>query len=276
MAYFNELPNIDYISPFSDRTSNSDYITSKNIFSRAKVRNGILKNLTGFKPYYIKDGERPDTIAEKIYGDSELDWVILTTNNITNLNEQWPLENNTLYKYLLDKYGSEENLRGIHHYETVEVKDQYNRLVLSGGLEVDYGFARSFTTQEGKGIYTIPSFQSSNLSIEVKINLNQFLEIPRRDYDITIKVTDTQIKESKLYAQGRNQIYSINITNSLLPWPSGWGGTLNVTTRSGNLNVSLDDEIGSTYINLPRYLYDFIRKEENGTIITEFVFVPQS
>lgn len=272
MAYFNELPNIDYISPFSDRTSNSDYITSKNIFSRAKVRSDILKNLTGLKPYYVKDGERPDTIAEKIYGDSELDWVILTTNNITNLNDQWPLENNTLYKYLLDKYGSEENLRGIHHYETLELKDQYNRLVLSGGLEVDYGFSRSFTTQEGKGSYTIPSFQSSNLSTDVKINLNQFLEVS----DIKIKINDIQIQNSKLYVQGRSEIYNINITNSLLPWPSSWGGSISVTTRSGNVNIQISDEIGNTYVSLPRYLYDFVRREENGTIITELVFVPQS
>lgn len=276
MAYFNELPNVEYISPFSEKTSNNEYVLSKNIFSRAKITTSILKNVTGIEHYYIRDGERPDTIAEKIYGDAELDWVILITNNITNLNEQWPLDNNTLHNYLLDKYGSEEKLSEIHHYETLEIKDQYNRMVLDGGFEIDYGFSRSFTTEEGKGSYTLPSFQNSNLNTEVKINLNQFIEITGRESNKKIKITNIEIKKSTLNLSGRNQIYNINIDNSLLPWPSSWGGELNITTRTGNLNIQIDDEIGDTYINLPRYLYEFVRKEENNQVITEIVFVPQT
>lgn len=276
MAYFNELPNVEYISPFSEKTSNNEYVLSKNIFSRAKIPTSILKNVTGIEPYYIRDGERPDTIAEKIYGDAELDWIILITNNITNLNEQWPLDNNTLHNYLLDKYGSEEKLSEIHHYETLEIKDQYNRMVLNGGFEIDYGFSRSFTTEEGKGSYTLPSFQNSNLNTEVKINLNQFIEIAGRESNKKIKITNIEIKKSTLNLSGRNQIYNINIDNSLLPWPSSWGGELNITTRTGNLNIQIDDEIGDTYINLPRYLYEFVRREENNQVITEIVFVPQT
>lgn len=276
MSYFNELPNIEYISPFSDKTSNKDYVLSKNIFSRAKVKNNILNNITAFTPYYIKDGERPDIIANKAYNNSELDWVVLTTNNITNINEQWPLDNNSLYKYLLDKYGSEEALGEVHHYETIELKDQYNRVILDGGLQVDSGFTRTFLTEEGQGTYSLPQYQDSNLNKEVKINLNQVLEIPGRNFIGKIKINDIKIKSSSLFIQGRENSYEINITNTLSPWPASWGGSLNVKTRSGTVNVEIGDGIGDTYINIPDYLYKIVKKEVNGEIISELVFTPQA
>lgn len=277
MAYFNELPNIEYISPFEDSTSNSDYISSKNIFLRAKLRDTIKKIVSGFNDYYIKDGERPDTIAEEIYDDPELDWVILITNNITNINDQWPLDNNSFHNYLLDKYGSEENIYAVHHYETLEIKDQFNRTVLDEGFIVDYGFSRSFTTTEGSSTYTLPAYQDSNLSTTIKINLNQFLEVIGRNFSLKSKINDINITESTFYVYGRNTIYNININNTLTTWPSGWGGNLPVKLRNNqDFNFSIGDEIGNTYITLPPYLYELVRTEQDGQIDTNFVFLPQT
>lgn len=277
MAYFEELPNIEYISPFDDSNSNSDYVPSKNIFLRAKLREGIVKNVTSFEYYYIKDGERPDTIAEKAYDDPELDWVILTINNITNLNSQWPLDNLSFHKYLLEKYGSEEKIYDTHHYETLAIKDQYNRTILNQNYEVDPGFTRSFTTEEGKSFYNLSSYQDSNLSTTVSINLNQILDIVERYNNTKIKINDIKITNSTLSIPGRIENYNITLNNDLLSWPTGWGGNLPVTLRSGNIiNVSIGDELGDTYIPLPEYLYELTRTQIDRKINTQFKFIPQT
>ena len=118
MAYFNELPDISYpnLLPASSRIE--DRITVKNIFKRSKLRSDVDQTITAFNYYYVQESYRPDMVAEELYDDSELDWVILTSNNITNVRDQWPLSHNDLYNHILEKYGSEENTLGIHHYET--------------------------------------------------------------------------------------------------------------------------------------------------------------
>ena len=126
MAYFQELPNISYPSllPASNRVE--DRIVVKNIFKRSKLRTDVNQSITAFTYYQIREGYRPDMVAEEIYDDSELDWVVLTSNNITNIRDQWPLSHNELYNHILEKYGSEANILGVHHYETKKMVDEYN------------------------------------------------------------------------------------------------------------------------------------------------------
>ena len=140
MAYFNELPNISYPSLLPRSNKVEGRIEVKNIFKRAKLRDDVEQALTAFNYYQIEDGMRPDMVAQKLYDDPELDWVVLTSNNITNIRDQWPLSNNDLHDYMLEKYGSESMILGIHHYETKEILDEYNRVVIPAGLEVDIDF----------------------------------------------------------------------------------------------------------------------------------------
>ena len=140
MAYFEELPEISYISRLANSNRNEDRILVKNLFKRAKLRTDIESAITAFNYYQIEEGERPDTLAKKIYDNEELDWVILITNNITNIRDQWPLSNNDLNSYMLDKYGSQENIAQVHHYETKEIKDSSNRLIMKVGLVVGEEF----------------------------------------------------------------------------------------------------------------------------------------
>ena len=145
MAYFQELPNISQPSLLPRSNKVEDRVIVKNIFKRSKLRTDVDQAITAFNYYYVEDNQRPDVLAQELYGDSELDWVILTTNNITNVRDQWPLSHNDLYAYMLEKYGSESNILGIHHSETVKIVDEYNREILKGGLEVDVNFAFTFT-----------------------------------------------------------------------------------------------------------------------------------
>lgn len=140
MAYFNELPNLEIINRTSNRTSNDETIIVKNLFKRAKLREDIENVVTAFEYYNIEEDERPDQVAQKLYGDPELDWVVLIVNNIVNVQNDWPISKDSFDNYLLSKYGSTEELYKIRHYETIELKDSFGRVVLPAKLLVDESF----------------------------------------------------------------------------------------------------------------------------------------
>ena len=138
MSYFRELPDILYQSNLLHKVSSQEYIQIKNIFRRVKIQDWIQDNVQFFNKYTIRDGERPDTMAERLYGTSERDWIIILTAGITNIRNDWPLGNYDLYRYVEAKYGTD--LNAVHHYETIEVKDNLGRLILPGGQRVDQNF----------------------------------------------------------------------------------------------------------------------------------------
>ena len=156
MAYFREFPNINYVSLLPDRNKNEERILVKNIFKRAKLRSDIKFGITMFERYQVEENMRPEAIANRIYQDPELDWVILLVNNITNVRDQWPLSNNDLYNYMLDKYG-QTGLTDAHHYETVELKDSDGRIMLQGGLVVDDEFKFRYSVRKSNGDLTDPN-----------------------------------------------------------------------------------------------------------------------
>ena len=170
MAYFRELPNISFLSRLPNASTNEDYITVKNLFKRAKIRTDINNAITAFDYYQITDNQRPEVVASSLYGDPELDWVILITNNITNVRDQWPLSNNDLYNFMIDKYGSDESLSDIHHYETTEVKDEYDRLVVPSGLQVDSNFTVTYTKFNNTVSTISPVKQVTNYEYETNTN----------------------------------------------------------------------------------------------------------
>lgn len=142
-AYFRQVPNFDYVSRYPGETEISNYVTVKNLFKRGKLRDDIFQNLTFFDKYQIIGDERPDNVAVKFYEDATLDWLILLSNNILNIQTEWPLASNMFDAIMLEKYGSYEELySGIHHYETIQVKNSIGVTILPGGLRVpkDYYF----------------------------------------------------------------------------------------------------------------------------------------
>ena len=134
--YFNRLPNLEYPSLLKTRRTNNDTIRVKNLFRRVKVREDLFSNLTEFDKYQILGDDRPDTVAEEIYGNPNLDWVILMSNNIIDLKNEWPMTQYDLNMYLDDKY-TPEQLIDIHHYETLEFRDGKGRLIVPDGQIVD-------------------------------------------------------------------------------------------------------------------------------------------
>ncbi len=140
MGYFRELPNIRYQSFLNHKKSTKDFVDIKNIFRRTKLFDYLSNNVSLFNKYVIEDGDRPDTIAESLYNNAEFDYIVVLVAGITNITHQWPLQDFQMYDFALGKYGSEENMNAIHHYETYEIKDSENRLILPPNLIVDSSF----------------------------------------------------------------------------------------------------------------------------------------
>tara|TARA_B000000565_G_scaffold253476_1_gene230147 strand:- start:35 stop:694 length:660 start_codon:yes stop_codon:yes gene_type:complete len=170
MTYFRELPNISYVSLLPKQNRGDERIEVKNLFKRAKLRTDIDQSITAFDFYQIQDNERPDILAQRIYDDPELDWVILVTNNITSIRNQWPLSNNDLYTYCLDKYGSDANMMATHHFETQETKDKHGRILLKGKLIVDENFSFTYTKDDNTSETINPAQSVSNYTYEQRLN----------------------------------------------------------------------------------------------------------
>ena len=118
--YFRYVPDFDYVSRLTDAKSISDYVRTKNLFKRAKLRPDIFENLNHFTKYKIIGDDRPDNVAYEVYGDQNLDWLIMLSNNIINLENEWPMEQTAFHNYLLKKYRTNAKIYSVRHYETAE------------------------------------------------------------------------------------------------------------------------------------------------------------
>ena len=194
MAYFQGLPNIAHTSLLPVRNKIEDRIIVKNLFKRSKLRTDVDQAITAFNYYYVEDQQRPDILAQELYGDSELDWVVLTSNNITNVRDQWPLNHDDLHSYMLEKYGSEQNILGIHHSETVKIVDEYNRVILKGGLEVDANFTFTFvgTVTSSTGSLIKVNFGGSNSN-----TITPVASITNYDYEVKVNEGKRKIRVLK-------------------------------------------------------------------------------
>ena len=168
--YFKQVPDFEYVSRLPDAKI-SDYIPVKNLFKKGYLRDDIFQNLTFFTKYQVMGDDRPDNIAYDLYNDPSLDWVILLSNNIINIQTEWPMPQADLDRYLLEKYGSYEAQEEIHHYETIEVKNSTGVVVVKEGLTVESDFSVEFydwmiDSLETKQGITTPI---SNYEYELKI-----------------------------------------------------------------------------------------------------------
>ena len=141
--YFKQLPDFDYVSRLPGAKI-GDFITVKNLFKRGELRPDIFQDLATFDKYQIKGDDRPDNVANDYYQDPDLDWLVLTCNNIINIQTEWPLPQVDFNRFLLDKYGSYEKIEETHHYETVEIKNSQGVIMLAEGLEVESDFTISY------------------------------------------------------------------------------------------------------------------------------------
>ena len=200
--YFRHVPNFDYVSRLPNRNYINDYVQTKNLFKRVKLSDEIFQNLNFFSKIIIKTNERPDNIAFRIYEDESLDWLVLLSNNIINYESEWPMDQVSFDNYILNKYGSYENMYNIHHYETREIVDGDNNLILPKGLEVPQNF--SFTY-----------FDSSTSSERIANNITD--GITNLQYEERIQ----EEKQSIYILKPRYLSVILNEINTLMPYKEG-------------------------------------------------------
>jgi hypothetical protein len=116
MRYFDSLPKIIK----TDANRNSVIMT--NLMARCSIIPAFLQNPTIYYSYDIQDGDTPETIAYKYYGDSYRYWIILFTNQIVDPQWDWPLDSNEFASYIADKYKDFNPYAHIHHYEKIITK----------------------------------------------------------------------------------------------------------------------------------------------------------
>ena len=184
MGYFRELPDLEYQNFISNSISSQSYVKVKNLFRRNKLRDDLQNVFTIFNKYEIMEGARPDTVAEEIYGDDQLDWVVLLTAGIINVRDEWPLSDREIYDFVESKYGL-ANINRNNHYETKEIKDSIGRLILPSGQVVDSNFS---VTYSENGTYITPTSSNtisgvSNYEYEVlKNNKKRSIFVLRSQY----------------------------------------------------------------------------------------------
>ena len=204
--YFSQLPDFEYVSRLPDARI-SDYIPVKNLFKKGKLREDIIEQTAIFTKYKVRGNDRPDNVAQELYGDPNLDWVVLASNNILNVYDEWPMTQVNFENYLLDKYGTFTEINAIHHYETTEVKNKSGSVVIAAGLEVDSNFSVTYFDAAVEGYDTkYPVTSVTNYDYEVKIQddkRNIFTLKPRY-----LNIAKDDLKEMMEYKKGSTQYKS--------------------------------------------------------------------
>ena len=214
-----QVPNFQYVDRSSGDQSISNYTEVKNLFKRAKLRDDIFSDLSFFTKYSILGDERPDNVAYKFYNDSTLDWIILLSNNIVNVQTEWPLSQQAFYNFLIDKYGSEEVLYQVHHYETIQVKTSGGATVVPAGLTVPSDYSISYFDSDIEQTVT-----NTNITVEVT------------NYDYEEKIQDEKRNIFILKPTYLNVIF--NDLEDIMPYKKGSTQYVNATLKRGD-NIRL-------------------------------------
>jgi len=164
--FFNSTP--DFLYP--DFKTPGKFKLSKNLFRRVRARDSFNAVYASSKPYTIQNGETVDSIAEVQLGSGEWYWTILILNNITNIHNQWPLDNDELDKFVIKKYG--DFVDSPKYWETNEVKNAAGEVVLESGNIVEY---YNNTTEQNQSNYVPQVYVTTPPLITRKVNVDSIV-----------------------------------------------------------------------------------------------------
>ena len=145
--YFKNFPTIIY-----DAVGNGEFKDVKNLLRRVAIRAKVKSNTLLYDTYDVKEGETPESIADKLYDDPELHWIVLLVNDITDRYHQWPMNYSQFNEFIADKY---DDIDGTHHYELAQSSgntdtkiEVYNNSALYTGDSDFYSNATIITNRE--------------------------------------------------------------------------------------------------------------------------------
>ena len=131
----NRLPELLY--NVSSKPLDPDFLLVKNIWRRAQVLVEYKSEVTIFTEITVGDGERPEDIATRYYGNPFFNWTILVITDIVDYYNQWPRSIVQLQDYINSKY---TNPQATKHHITTEVKDSNENILVPAGKVVPSTF----------------------------------------------------------------------------------------------------------------------------------------
>ena len=138
--YFSSFPIIEY-----DSVGNKNYKAVTDLLKRVAVRAKVKANTLIYNTYDVKEGETPEILAHRLYGDSELHWVILLVNDITDRYHQWPMNYIQFLTYVNDKY---TNVNATHHYYIEQTSGNTDIRINIGSDNTGHAGATAVTNYE--------------------------------------------------------------------------------------------------------------------------------
>ena len=138
--YFDNFPTIPYDSELTGQ-----FKDVKNLLRRVGVRAKVKSNASLFDTYDVKNGETPESIAFKLYGDAELHWVVMLLNDITDRYHDWPMSEAQFLQFVNEKYS---NVNAVHHYEISQSSGDTSVKINIGTDNTDYPTATAITNFE--------------------------------------------------------------------------------------------------------------------------------
>ena len=138
--YFQNFPLIPY-----DSVGNGQYKLVTNLLKRVALRAKVRTNTLLFDTYNVLEGQTPEMIADKLYGDPNLHWIVMYVNNITDRYHQWPLTTPQFLAFLNDKYSNPD---GIHHYEITQTSGDTTVTIDIGTDNTEHSGATLITNRE--------------------------------------------------------------------------------------------------------------------------------
>lgn len=244
MGYFNRLPDI-YVAEGITSLENFKYRLVKNIFRRVFSRDDLDKYTTIFENYSIRDGDTPSSLADLVCGDVYKDWVILVINNITDVYDQWPKNNEDLFSYVESKY---DNGDSIHHWETNEVL--YNDTVfLKEGIEVNETFRAVLpdgtTLTKEQSVYPVSNYEYEQYQNELK---RQILLPNAQIVDLIVEEFEDLVEYQPNRELDGNNNKKTNLSISQL-FLNRKGSIYNSSSRNADIGAVTSFDYGSTVAN---------------------------
>ena len=138
--YFGHFPLIPY-----DSVGDGDFKLVTNLFKRVALRTKVKTNTSLFDTYNVKEGQTPEMIADKLYGDPNLHWIVMYVNNITDRYHQWPMTTPQFLAFINDKYSDPD---GLHHYEITQTSGDTTVTIDIGTDNTEHSGATTITNRE--------------------------------------------------------------------------------------------------------------------------------
>ena len=158
------LPDLFY--NFSSRPLDSDYLLVKNIWRRAQILVEYKTQVTLFTEENVRDGERPEDVATRLYRNPFYNWTILVINDITDVYSQWPKSVQQLQEFINSKYS---NPMATKHHVTTEVKDANGNIIVPAGKIVPSNYQIAYYNGSNT-VTAIPVASVTNATYETELN----------------------------------------------------------------------------------------------------------